>query len=184
MGFVIHAFSLLVLILILGGQSVLISQSFSEQYLRFLDEQYADLAKTGDIVHINGTVVSLINRDMQLSLALTGTGVKGDDWTILDTIPGESVFLPASESVPYQFKVKLTKPGTFLLKSSVDILEVENSTITGLPLTIVGEGGKISVEDRNSSSAIVSYLYVVLPATGIAVAALAFLFRWKKRKKE
>ena len=140
-----RAYLILSIFILIIPFSILTYGFLGSSFLRLLDEQYPLEAKTGDILLINGTMISAVNKDMRVSLTLQSNRTEGLDWNLIDTKPSKTFILPFNRDVHYQFKVSFFKPGKFFMQSKADIVEVVNSTAIGLPMVYQSVGATISV---------------------------------------
>ncbi len=117
-------------------------------FLRLNDEQYPEEARTGEIVLINGTMLSMVNKDMSVYLILQSDRPEGVSWRLTDVKPAKTFVLPSFGETRYQFMVQFFKPGKFFLQSNATVLEALNSTsVIRLtpPVSYQGQGSTVTV---------------------------------------
>lgn len=132
----------------MSGQIVTSYGSVSSSFLRLVDEQYPTEARTGETVLINGTMLSMVNKDMRVYLILQSNRTEGVSWQLMDVKPAKTLVLPSNGETQYQFRVQFFKPGKFFMQSNATILEAFNSTsVIRLrpPVSYQGQGFTITV---------------------------------------
>ncbi len=157
----------------------------SSSLLKFENEEPSRITITaGETITLKGSVQSLIDVEMTVELSLVSDGSESGGWVVEEMDPPSDFLLPATEGVPYEFKVRFLEPGSVKLQPSARILEIPNRTT---PIdsnspdcpSCLGRGSNIVVTEGNPPNdemPLILAVGVALPiAAGAAISGWYFL---------
>lgn len=100
-------------------------------YNNIINSYLPNSVQTGKIIVVNGSLLSLVNRNLTIALDVNTNGTKAD-WVLVPEPTNNltALFLPANSEIPFHFDLKFLKHGTYFLNATTLISYYKsNSTI-------------------------------------------------------
>jgi hypothetical protein len=155
-----------------GKESVVVSS-----LLGFEDETLPQYnVNAGETVILKGNIRSFVMQDMTVSINVRSDAVS-PVWEVVSKKPSDAFNLPAAESIPYEFEVRFSTPGTFSLQLDATILEIPNRPVPIDANSPDCSGCRINVTTVTVTEPVGSYTMAIATAAAVA-AALGGLSIW------
>ena len=153
----------------------------SSSLLRFEDETSSHFTiNTGETVILKGNIQSLVSQDMKVSVDMKLNAMEGTDWVLVNKTPSDAFALPAAESVPYEFVLKILSPGTFPVQLDAKILEIPNRAVSIDASSLDCSGCRITAA---TVDVIAPVSLSLVAMAGVVIAAGGAISIWYLRRR-
>jgi len=147
-----------------------VQAQLQSRFVRIEDETFnRQSLQTGEIITLQGTLVSLVERDMRAWLSIFSESTNaGNRWEMLARDPPGNVFdIPGNSVTPYSLSARALEPGVYHVHTQLNVASVGPGLGPGQTVVVDGEYILKPIPYTNIAyqSIIIGVAYVVVFAT-------------------
>ena len=147
-----------------------VQAQLQSRFVRIEDETFnRQSLQTGEILTVNGVLVSLVERDMRAWISIFSESTNaGNRWEMLARDPPGNVFdIPGNSVTPYSLSARALEPGVYHVHTQLNVASVGPGLGPGQTVVVDGEYILKPIPYTNIAyqSIIIGAAYVVVFAT-------------------